>query len=332
MPSLTITTRQTASGPRYVVRYRLGGRAYPIVHAGAFRTLKDAKARRDLVGGEIAAGRNPRDLLEQLVAAAPARTFATAVAEYERSRVDAADATRGKIVSHLRTFVELHGAKDPNRITRQDVQAWISGLGLKPSSVKAYIATLRLVLDFVGVDPNPARDQHLRLPRGEREIPQPPSGREVAAIIAAAPERRRLLLEVLAGTGMRVGEVCDLEWQDVDLAGSRFRIRHGKTTAARRWVPVSADLIAAVDATLPEDDRTATRRVFQGATVRGVGGMMRRACQSAGVAHYHPHDLRHRWISLQVKRGVPITEISAHVGHSRSSLTLDTYSHVMLDD
>jgi hypothetical protein len=40
----------------------------------------------------------------------------------------------------------------------------------------------------------------------------------------------------------------------------------------------------------------------------------------------------HRWISLQVKRGVPITEISAHVGHSRSSLTLDTYSHVMLDD
>jgi hypothetical protein len=58
MASLTITTRQTASGPRYVVRYRLGGRAYPIVHGGSFRTLKEAKARRDFIGGELAAGRN----------------------------------------------------------------------------------------------------------------------------------------------------------------------------------------------------------------------------------------------------------------------------------
>ena len=45
MPSLTITTRKAKDGPRYAVRYRLGGRAYPIVHAGSFRTLKEAKAR-----------------------------------------------------------------------------------------------------------------------------------------------------------------------------------------------------------------------------------------------------------------------------------------------
>ena len=51
---------------------------------------------------------------------------------------------------------------------------------------------------------------------------------------------------------------------------------------------------------------------------------MRRACVSAGVAHYHPHDLRHRWASVQVKRGVPITEVSAALGHARNSLTLDT--------
>jgi hypothetical protein len=31
-------------------------------------------------------------------------------------------------------------------------------------------------------------------------------------------------------------------------------------------------------------------------------------------------------------RGVPITNIAAHVGHSRKSLTLDTYGHVLIDD
>jgi hypothetical protein len=61
MASALITTRQTKSGSRYVVRYRLGGRAYPLVHGGSFRTLKEARARRDVVAGEIAAGRNPAD-------------------------------------------------------------------------------------------------------------------------------------------------------------------------------------------------------------------------------------------------------------------------------
>jgi hypothetical protein len=31
---------------------------------------------------------------------------------------------------------------------------------------------------------------------------------------------------------------------------------------------------------------------------------------------------------MQVRRGLPITEIAAHVGHSLSTLTLDTYAHV----
>ena len=69
MSSLIITTRQTKSGPRYVVRYRLGGRSYPIVHAGSFKTLKEAKARRDFVAGEMAAERNPSDALRRARAA-----------------------------------------------------------------------------------------------------------------------------------------------------------------------------------------------------------------------------------------------------------------------
>lgn len=69
MSSLAITTREAKDGPRYVVRYRLGGRAYPIVHAGSFRTLKEAKARRDFVAGELAAGRKPAEALRALSAA-----------------------------------------------------------------------------------------------------------------------------------------------------------------------------------------------------------------------------------------------------------------------
>src|SRR5262245_9148916 len=72
MSSLYITTRSTSSGRRYVVRYRLGGRAYPVEHGGSFKTLKEARGRRDLIAGEISAGRNPRDVLRPTVQVPPA--------------------------------------------------------------------------------------------------------------------------------------------------------------------------------------------------------------------------------------------------------------------
>jgi hypothetical protein len=47
----------------FQVRYRLDGHAYPLVPGGSFRTLKEARARRDFIAGELAAGRNPADAL-----------------------------------------------------------------------------------------------------------------------------------------------------------------------------------------------------------------------------------------------------------------------------
>jgi integrase len=50
------------------------------------------------------------------------------------------------------------------------------------------------------------------------------------------------------------------------------------------------------------------------------------------ASHRRPHDLHHRFISVKIREGIPVTEIAAHVGHSRKSLTLDTYAHVLIDD
>ncbi len=59
---------------------------------------------------------------------------------------------------------------------------------------------------------------------------------------------------------------------------------------------------------------------------------MARARKSAGIADYSPHDLRHRYASVQVARGVPVTLIATPLGHRRNSMTLDTYSHVLIDE
>lgn len=75
----------------------------------------------------------------------------------------------------------------------------------------------------------------------------------------------------------------------------------------------------------------AERRVFQGFTPSVLGNVMNRACKAAGIAHYSPHDLRHRYASVKIAEGVPVTDLAAQLGLSKKLLTLDTYSHVLLN-
>jgi hypothetical protein len=165
VPNTGAATRQATDGPRYAVRYRLGGRAYPIVHGGSFRTLREAKVRRDFIAGEIAAGRNPADALAALVAAPAAILTLDRWAErYLASRVDLAAPTLRAMHSHVDALGSL-AERDPQAITAADVQEWLAGLKMKPASVARYLKTLRGLFDFIGLDPNVARDARVRLPR-----------------------------------------------------------------------------------------------------------------------------------------------------------------------
>src|SRR5688572_18964797 len=94
MASASITARKKkGSGRRYVVRFRLGGRAYPILHGGSFPTMKEARARRDFIAGELAAGRNPADALRAMVDRPKVRTFEQVFEDFIASRVDVSEAT-----------------------------------------------------------------------------------------------------------------------------------------------------------------------------------------------------------------------------------------------
>ena len=201
----------------------------------------------------------------------------------------------------------------------------------KPSSLSRYLNTLRQVLDFAGVEPNPARDRRVKLPRIEATTVEPPTAKQVDAIIAQPPPRWKLALRTLEQTGMRVGELRDLEWRDVDLAESRFRISQGKTATARRWVSVPEWLMEEIAATRPPDDRTPEGRVFVGFSPDVAKNVVARSCKAAGIPHFHLHDLRHRYASVKLREGIPVTELAAQLGHARKSMTLDTYSHVLLE-
>jgi integrase len=299
--SVSIRKRPGKKGTAYHVRYRLGGRAYPLVHGGAFPTMREAKIRAGLIAGELAAGRNPADALAALTVEAPrAKTLAVWADEWRRSRIDVAGQTARNHGSHLRRILPALGNRDPRSLTWSDVQTWIAGLSagegeakpLQPSSVKPYVGTLRQLLDFCGLDPNPARDRRLKLPRVVTEEPTPPTAKQFLAILDAAPARYRLALVTMEQTALHVGELVSLAWGDVDLAESRFRLRRenvkGNRSARARSPQVPRWLMDAIAATCPLEDRTAERRVFAGFSIPALQGAMSRACKLAGIPNFSP--------------------------------------------
>lgn len=66
--------------------------------------------------------------------------------------------------------------------------------------------------------------------------------------------------------------------------------------------------------------------------IRSLQRALTRACRATGTMYYSPHDLRHRYISLLVAAGTPVTIVQVVAGHAKASVTLDVYSHVLVDE
>jgi len=338
MATITITKRDTASGRRFDVRYRLGGRAYPVVRAGTFKTEKQARARRDLVAGEIAHGRDPAATLRAMHERVPERTLAEWGSAMVASRLDVSESRVRFLEVALRTKIgPKFGPRIPREIRPSEVQEWIAELdgNLAARSVQKYHQVLAQVLDFAEVDPNPARHKTVKLPYADVEEATPPTADHFLAMLANLSKPRRLPAVLLEQTGARVAELRAWEWQDVDIADSRIRSRGVKGRRGTRrvlWREVPPWLMEHLLDTVPPDDRAPERKLLLGLKEGAMRDSMMRACRAAGIPSYSPHDLRHRRGSLWHASGMPARELAERMGHSKASMSLDVYTHVMPPD
>ncbi len=336
MASVWIRTRETRSGTkRYRVEYRLGGRESRIRYGGSFATKREATIRAGWVAGELAAQRVPE--LRLADEAAAARTLREAAERWQESRVDVAENTRLQHRSAVRMLLPVLGDRRVDTLTSADVADLVGRLtanGKARETVRKSLLALAMVLDHEGVAPNPARDKvKVRLPRQERLEIVPPTAEHVLAVHALLPPRYRLPLLVLDATGMRLGELEQLTWGDVDEPRQRWRVSRAVSKTGRaRWVSIAPAVFDAVCGLVPRDDRIPERLVFQGFGGDRFRTAVTRACTAAGIPTFSPHDLRHRRISLLHLAGVPWARIGEHVGQRNLAVTANTYSHVLMDE
>jgi hypothetical protein len=182
MASAWIERRTAGEGIRYRVRYRLGGREAPRLYAGSFRTMREARTRRDRVAGELAALRVP-DLSALTAAPAAAPTFKAAADAWLASRVDISEGTRTQLRTSINRAVRMLGPRPTHEITPQDVAAMIGALyaeGLRPGYLRKIVQATAMVFDYLDISPNPARAKRIvRVPYENRAELHPPTAGHV---------------------------------------------------------------------------------------------------------------------------------------------------------
>jgi integrase/recombinase XerC len=246
-------------------------------------------------------------------------------------------------------------AKDARDVSAIDVyvlRGWLGKLARThaASSVARKVAAARTWMRWMrrrgAIAKSPAEE--LASPKVRRPLPTFLSV-DAAAEVVEAPDtslaagaRDRAMLELLYGSGLRVGELVRLSLGDVDLAEASARVL-GKGKK-ERLVPLGTKCVAALGAYLARRAELAHRRtrfldpraLFVGARGKRIGA---RAVQSlvkkygalgAGRADLHPHALRHTCATHLLDGGADLRAIQELLGHSSLSTT-QRYTHVSME-
>jgi len=272
--------------------------------------------------------------------------------------VDAADLSLRQFARYLidhEPHIDTIAAVD--RDVAEDYKVWLAaqpghnGQGLSVNSRRQRLGMVRAfferIIEWDWPD-TPARNPLILgdLPAKPEPLPKFLTDRDAARLMAAAktdPDpRRRLVVEVLARTGLRASELCELAADAIVRIGQAhwLRVPLGKLRNDR-YVPLHPDLVDLLAdwAATNHDHIHRHRRLI--ADHRGpidrhqVGRIVGRVGRTAGIDHVHPHQLRHTLATQAINRGMRLEAIAALLGHRSLEMTLiyaRITDHVVADE
>ena len=246
--------------------------------------------------------------------------------------------------------------KGPEEIHPQDidplaVRSFIAALakkGVGKRSQARCLSALRGLFRFAcregTLASNPAAS--VRSPKQPTRLPRHLRPGEIETLLDTArgddplSQRDLALMELLYASGLRVGELTGLDWDDLDLEARTVRVlgKGGK----ERMVPFGKPAAEALQVWLDswEGVRSGSSGTeapvflnYRGGRLssRSVRRILDRHVESAALAAgVHPHTLRHTFATHLLEGGADLRTIQELLGHSSLSTT-QRYTHVEIE-
>ena len=203
---------------------------------------------------------------------------------------------------------------------------------------------LETAVEYGYLTVNPARGVKFP-PQKLREAPALIAGDDFTKLLNEVREPYRMMIGLIAATGLRIGELLALRWRNLDLTIGTLSVRESvfegktqqpKTLKARRTIPLGPHAVALLkehrDRSTREgaDDLVFPNRL--GEPLREsklLERVLQPAAERAGLGRVTWHQFRHIHASLLNDLRVPVKIAQEQLGHASISTTLNIYTHVV---
>ena len=236
-------------------------------------------------------------------------------------------AKRYILKDHLLPGLRCHATRPAHAVTDRVLQVREASGRREGKDAQNQLAVLSKLLNLaveLGVVQQAPRVRGVRVEQPEFEFLDFEEAERIVA--AARPDWRAFIITGLR-TGLRVGELLALKWEDVDLKAATLRVRRtlwkGQEGSPKGGKARTVDLGAEVLATLTQHRHLRGPYVFcraDGARLSHseVKNVVPNACRRAGLAkRLTTHGLRHSFASHLVMRGVTLVAVQKLLGHQR---------------
>jgi integrase/recombinase XerD len=205
---------------------------------------------------------------------------------------------------------------------------------LSIATIRTYLRATRTFLNWA------------KVPRGDFQAPpqlkrlrNPPSRLEIDAMEHATnDERDRLVVRVLADSGVRVSELLGLRPQDLRAEGRQYFIRVIGKRNKEREVGIPAEVFKRLKQFAGDREYIFySKRPQKGRTDRltksGAEQLIRHLAKSAGIERrMFPHLLRHAYCTHMARKKVPMLDVARSMGHESLAMVTEVYSHITAED
>ena len=247
-------------------------------------------------------------------------------------------------------------------ITFIDIQRYVNdltkrGYGLSTIKKQMRIVTAPLkqasALHIIPADPGIG----IRLPsrynvsKPERLIEAYTTQEQTALLNVISSGRRTgyFAIMLMIETGLRVGEVLALRWQDVQLSRKRINVRNTvvrlankkksfvqdsvKSESSRRTIPLTAEAIKILE---KQYARKRNEWVFanddgERLSYEALRYQTRKACKEAEIEYRGEHVFRHTFATNCYHKGIDVKILSRLLGHADVNITYNLYIHLYGD-
>ncbi len=248
----------------------------------------------------------------------------------QKGRASATILAYGADLKQLIDFCQRLKRNSVSDINQDDLNAFKEFLakdGYTPKSISRKINSIKTFFKYLikqkHISNNPA--SNLAHPKYEIKPPRILSKMEYRALRDVCRNDIRIfaIVELFLQTGLRIGELANLQIDDVK--DKQLFIRSYESHSSRK-VPLNKAGWSALENYLKVRPKSKSKSLFITKTgkpflIRNIRSTINRYFKLAGVDNAKVNDLRHTFIAHQLKAGTPLTLVSKLTGHKRLSTT-----------